>query len=304
MLTKNAITGLTCLTFFLLKSAPSFSAPMMVTLLPSGNVIVQSVSGGSTRKATSSEISSWKGHSSLLSTTSPDGRYQVSKVELEDKGVTVFRVIRVRDGRVVLGSTDISRLMSQEFFAGNWLYFNGWLPDSGEIGISTNSHTSSSGFWEHGVIDLPSRRLIAFNGFVSPNMKFAIVPGKPGRIEETFENNEVEPGHRLETKGDIRWYVTALPRNIGSYHFSSARARPMLLNGKPFPFFFEIIKRMTEEDPTQQHSAVIFSSEGRWAICHASHYIPQLQRFVDVDYLVSMTTGIVHKLPGSQTRFL
>ena len=302
MLFRNAVCGFACLALLLLNSTPSFSAPMVVTMLPSGKLVAQNVLSVTTRQATSGEVSSWKRHSPFLSTKSPDGLYKVQTVKMEDQGVTVFRVIRERDRQVILDTKVMRHLIDDE--SDCWLYFNGWIPGSTQVCLSTDSHNSSDDSWKHGIVDVVSHRLITFNGFMSPNRRYAIVPGKPGRIGEDFQHYEVERGHRVETEGNIRWYVSPLPRNIAAYHFSSTRSRPMLLEGKPFAFFYEIITQMSEEDPTKQRPALSFSPDGQWAICHASHYVSQLQRVVDVDYLVSMTTGAMRKLPGSQTRFL
>ena len=292
-----------CLVLLVLSATPLFSAPMMATMLPNGHLATQSVLGGSTRKSTNIEITSWKAQPNLLAITSPDGRYKVSQVKLEDQSTNAFQVLRVHDERLILSA----KVLAASIDDGNnidGLYFNGWLPNSRQMVISANSHISSDDFARFGIIDIPSGRLIAFNGFVSPNMRYAIVSGKSGKIEEDFRHYEDEPRHEVRTKGDIRWYVVPLLHNISNYHFSSTQAKPILLEHKPFPFFYEVIRGMSEDDPSRQYKSIDFSPDGQWAICHIKDYSTRLQKFVyDVDYLVSMTTGMMRKLPGSQTHF-
>ncbi|PJB75885.1 MAG: hypothetical protein CO095_03265, partial [Armatimonadetes bacterium CG_4_9_14_3_um_filter_58_7] len=112
-----------------------------IGLLMKGNLMILPSTGAASkpRVATAAEKQAWKQQSSMVSATSPDGKYRAEKVEGEGIGPS-FQIVNASNGNVVLGSDVIENLSGQ---AMGETVFDGWFPDSRHFAAITHSHISS-----------------------------------------------------------------------------------------------------------------------------------------------------------------
>lgn len=274
----------------LVTSALSLSAAnaqaINIGLLIKGKLMVLPAAGAPVkpRTATAAEKQAWKQHSSMVSATSPDGKYRAEKVE----GVGLsFQIINVSNGSVMLGSDVIENLSGQ---AMGETVFDGWLPDSRHFAVIAHSHISSQENYARCVMNSASQRVARFNGWLGPNMKTAIVPEKEELAEDDITHDYAD---KIYSSGDLKWYAVTMPSRPATYRFAQVPRKLLTINGKPFSITGAVLDRQSFTASVDHRAFIEFSADGKWALCHGQG-----------EYLVSMSSGHVQKLPGTQARFL
>ncbi|NCO33112.1 MAG: hypothetical protein GW893_04470 [Armatimonadetes bacterium] len=255
-----------------------------------GNLMILPSTGAASkpRVATAAEKQAWKQQSSMVSATSPDGKYRAEKVEGEGIGPS-FQIVNASNGNVVLGSDVIENLSGQ---AMGETVFDGWFPDSRHFAAITHSHISSQENYTRCVINVASKRVVRFNGWLAPSLNTAIVPDKEDLAEDQITHDY--PSNTYSS-GDLRWFAVTMPPRPATYRFAQVPRKLLTLNGNPFSITGAVLDREGHSftESVDHLSFVEFSPDGEWALCHGQ-----------AEHLVSMSSGQVQKLPGTQARFL
>lgn len=262
-----------------------------------GKLITQ-IAAGPAREATASERHQWRtlGPPSMVSFISPDGKYKIvtNDVDADQAG---FHVVQAQNGQQVLGPDAIDSKMGR---AG----FDGWLPDSQHIAIWAFDHIAGLDGQRRYILDVKTGRKIRFNGWISNDGVVAIVPSQEMEAEETSERQNVGV---YKDSAPVHFYATRMPSRLLQYHLRSQAHEELVLKNEPFTGLrklFGLLFCMPDDHLIRHPSCVEFSSDHQWAICYGRFYSEHALDTYDVDYLVSLKTGRVQKLLGTQARFI
>ena len=265
-----------------------------------GKLMVQNASGGKTRAATEAEKTKWRKVSNRINPISPDGKYSAQAVSADPDSdfKKAFRIVDAKSGREVVSVQTVMALLGGGIY--DDIVFDGWLPDSRHFAAFAHQHISSNEFYNRGVINLNSKTRLAFNGWLSRDGKTAIVPDKEGLMEDSTDHYHQTATEYVRTYGERKWFVGS-PPSWKKYKFKSLRKRPLMLQKMPFAFTGKVLgvyHRFTnDQNRIERPSSVVFSSDDKWALLRGYHDYP-------IDYLVSLSTGQMKKLPGVQAKFL
>lgn len=252
-----------------------------------GNEIyVQSVEGGSLRKAAPSEAQAWKLQRRPLPLTSPDGANRIVPVKVDQiSELAPFKVVSAK-GVTVLSQADVMRLIDSGLSQN--IAFDGWLPDSRHIRIVEHSHISSQENFTWFICDIRTKRILPFNGWLAPNRKWAVVADQQGRAQDRTVHISSDHYH---TTGDRNWYVVRMPEDWRTYTFPRAERHPLLLTGIPFALTDEVIHDYDNYGEVGSHIGFVrFTADSRWAVVG--------------DHFITDSGGRVRELPGRNAAIL
>jgi len=262
-----------------------------------GKLMTQ-IAAGPAREATASEKQQWRtlGPPPMVSLISPDGKYKIvtNDVDADQAG---FHVVQAQNGQRVLGPDAIYSQMGR---AG----FDGWLPDSQHIAIWAFDHIAGLNGQRRYILDIKTGRKIRFNGWISNDGVVAIVLGQETEAAETSGRQD-SGGYK--DSAPVHFYATQMPSRLLQYHFPNQAHKELVLNNEPFTGLrklFGLLFCMPDDHLIRHPQCVEFSPDHQWAICHGRFYAEHALDTYDVDYLVSLRTGRVQKLRGTQARFL
>ena len=261
-----------------------------------GQLMTQ-MSGGAPRLSSPSEKAQWhkQGPIRMIPLTSPNGSYTVVTKDT-DAMQAGFHVVRVYLNKQVLAADAIYATNGR---AG----FDGWLPDSQHVAIWGFDHIAGLNGQRRFILDVKTGRKIKFNGWLSSDGAVAIVPSQETQAEETSERQGVSG---WTDSPPIHYYVVQMPSHILQYQLAKQSRKELMLDTKPFVGLRKLFGLLFcgSEDHLVRHPACVdFSSDHQWAICHGLFYVENSLDTYTIDYLVSIKTGKVSKLPGAQARF-
>jgi hypothetical protein len=284
--------------------SPAQAKTTQVTMVVKGKLMVQPATGGRLRPATAAQKGAWSKAQRNISATSPNRKYRaVAAGELND-GITrkSFRIIEANSGQETKSAQSIADLKGS---LSDQVFFDGWLPDSIHFAVVTHGHISTNEFYSRYIVNAKTGRIIHFNGWLAPNGRTAIVPGKEGLVEDTMLHYFESANNYVRTDGDLKWFAIKMPRQLTRYKVPAAR-RPIVLDGKALPLTAKALAtyEYREGDPVNHAPVVEFSQDGLWAICHSHYYSQKIKKSLPVEFLISISTGKVRKLIGVQAKFI
>lgn len=272
-----------------------------------GKVYTQRVSGGKFHLATPAQRSAWRAAvHTVLDPVSPDGEFRIVKREgRANWGRDPFYVVRQADGQAV--NMDLGAHDSMD---GNIVFFDGWLPDSRRFATWSQGMGPMRSTLQRKVLAIPPAGTIEYNGWTGPGSRTSIVLKPLFRwradlplcaVEGSFIGEETAEGRKWENSPPIPFLAVTSPVDVGTFRLAAAQPVVLTLAGKPFRGLSLVAPAFFEDDPVARRPSVEFSADGWWALLHRRTVAG---KGTQVGYIVSLRTGVVRKLQGTQATFL
>jgi hypothetical protein len=296
------------------------TAGPMVAYRSGGEVLVLRAGETTVRAASPTERSRFRrSFRAVLDPISPGGRYRV----VQRRGSAAPLIVRHpagTDARVDVGA--------HSSMDGDRVVFDGWL-DPYRFAVWLDGMAPDGGTLARRIMDVrvaspaprpetgpggPTRRS-EFNGWLGPGGRTAIVlhgqsikwtvDGRPVRVDPAYAGERTrflflaDGPPRVEEPPPIPILAVLSPVRQADFRLSAARTVPLTLAGRPF----EGLQRLSPDfaaDPVARRPTVEFSRDGLWALAHK----PVVAGRGWVEYLISLESGAVHRLPGSGASFL
>jgi hypothetical protein len=208
----------------------------------------QPAQGGPKKPATPAEKTYFlQREKKTLPLRSPDGKYEIASRgswRHADDTTAIARNIK-RD------KTTFRVRHLPEGFSGDQIWFQGWLPTSDLMTLTSQSHDSTGEEYDRVTIDLETKKPILFNGWISPYHNIAIVPAKTGVVSGTETHDY---GDKIYTEDQMAFYLVKPVDNLRRYNFKASK--PRLIH----------FDKNTKAGVSLLVSSADFSPDGRWAI--------------------------------------
>lgn len=285
--------------------APAQAKSTQVAFVMHGRLMVQQAAGGVARRAGTSQKSAWRKAQRNISTTSPDGKYRAVSAHYVDED-KAFRIVATKTGKEVRGAQAIVGLSGED--DGGFrtqVVFDGWLPDSIHFAVVMHTHFQNEEYFARYVVNVLNGKVAHFNGWLSPNGKTAIVPDKALVAKDSMMQFQYMSPHDKDYKnGKLKWFAVRMSGNVASYKANSITRKALIRNKTPFHMTRAVLYAYDYSDAVNRTQMVEFSQNGLWALCHSSYYDEKRSKEFPMDFVVSMTSGSVRKLRGTQAHFV
>ena len=249
-----------------------------------GKMVVRRAFQSQTQPPSANDRAAWKAGEEKPVKISPDGKYQAveyasdaGRPEALQGMQSSFHILSGR--QEVMSGESILHVIDSEG-ADNMFTFEGWLPDSKHFVVAANSHTSTSNFASRCTVDIGTHKSIAFNGWLSPKGRIALVSSQE-RLMKGDDSKDFD--ERGKSRGWVytgpKCYLVNPPANLSSYRFRASAGKLLRLHSTSFFL-----------TPTEK---VEFSSDEQWALCN---------RYQEA-FVISLTTAVVTHLSGLNAHF-
>ena len=294
-------------TILLLCTAVARADNAKVAFVVKGKLMVQNASAGKTRAANAAEKRKWRSVSGRINPVSPDGKYRMIGMGNLDDGSRdqIFRIVEAKSGKVVMDANAVAKaVINFDGDAGDKIFFDGWLPDSRHFAEFKSSHVSGGAEFARAVIDIKTKTRIAFNGWLAPNGKTALVSDQAGLMQDYVDYNSRDGDGINEVLGIRKWFTVSI-KSLKNYRLGALQNRPLRWQKKPFAITGQVLATNDYGNNRGQRPLLVqFSPNGDWALLRSYYSSEQTPKGFPLYYLASISTGKMHKIPGTNAKFI